>query len=207
MFGGNRLRLFNWLRRPAYYVIASATIKLAYPVSRRLHPNGAFQLVRSSDCVRQPGSFFGFLPVSIYYYTPAYLSTTFYNFYNFLFIRDIVCQRAFFCAFEICPTCRKSINDVTQVFCQHCPVAILWAVDFLVVSAMCCIVVHNHSPVGCICFLQSSVPYLSQSSFQMWASNRKAVALRYGQSLQLQSTIILISTALLLQKTVTPYFR
>ena len=78
--GRNRLRLFNRLRRPAYYVIASATIKLAYPVSQRLHPNGAFQLVRSSDCIRQPGSFFGFLPVSIYYHTLAYLSTTFYNF-------------------------------------------------------------------------------------------------------------------------------
>ena len=79
-WGRNRLRLFNRLRRPAYYVIASATIKLAYPVSQRLHPNGAFQLVRSSDCIRRPGSFFGFLPVSIYYHTPAYLSTTFYNF-------------------------------------------------------------------------------------------------------------------------------
>ena len=78
--GRNRLRLFNRLRRPAYYVIASATIKLAYPVSQWLHPNGAFQLVRSSDCIRQPGSFFRFLPVSIYYHTIAYLSTTFYNF-------------------------------------------------------------------------------------------------------------------------------
>ena len=89
--GRNRLRLFNRLRRPAYYVIASATIKLAYPVSQRLHPNGAFQLVRSSDCIRQPGSFFGFPPVTIYYHTLAYLSTTFYDFIiTFLFFQFIL---------------------------------------------------------------------------------------------------------------------